>query len=72
MRKKEFPDSKSVRIMEYDPSSQVLTITFASGKRYNYKEVPESVYDEAIVADSVGSYVHKNIARTYEYEEIFE
>ncbi|UXN66453.1 KTSC domain-containing protein (plasmid) [Phyllobacterium sp. A18/5-2] len=37
--------STSVRVMKYDPETKTLSVWFvASGKRYDYSEVPPDVY----------------------------
>lgn len=42
-----------------------LEIEFSSGKRYTYKNVPETVYRELMAAPSAGRYFHYHVKSIY-------
>jgi len=65
-----FPLSSNVKKILYDPSTSSLIVTFTNGSRYRYLNVPESIYDEASIAKSIGSYVNQNIKNVYQYEKL--
>lgn len=48
----------------------ILTLEFVSGKVYEYKDVPITVFTELILAASAGQYFHANIKDKFEYKEV--
>jgi hypothetical protein len=56
--------------MSYNPATQRLRIVFISGLVYEYKNVPQTVYDEMRAAGSKGSYLNQHIKRHYNFEKI--
>jgi len=64
------PQSSQVSGFGYDPSTQVLTVSFVStGTTYDYFGVPQNVFDEMVAAESTGSYFIRNIKRgPYRYQ----
>ncbi len=50
--------------------SRVLEIQFESGRVYQYFDVPESVYEELMQAESKGKYFNAHIRNQYPYQEI--
>ena len=54
----------------YNAETQVLEVTFLSGKVYAYKDVPEKVYKTMCRATSKGRFLNFVIKPKYEYEEI--
>jgi hypothetical protein len=51
---------------EYDKKTKILKITFRNGKEYEYKDVPQEVYNDFITAESAGKYYTANIKGQYE------
>ncbi len=63
--------SKAVRDIKYDPSSETLWVTFVlTAKRYAYRLVPVSVYEEFIHAFSKGTFFNRFIRDRYDYAEV--
>ena len=63
-------ESTMIKEAGYDEATQVLTVKFVNGDEiYEYKNVPKSVYDELMAAESKGSYFAKNIKGKYEFEK---
>lgn len=65
-------DSSNIDRIGYDARNKSLDVLFKNGGRYRYKQVPKGVYTALSMAESVGSYLHKNIKPNYEYEKINE
>jgi len=65
--------SSAMRSVGYDAGERVLEIEFPNGDLYRYFDVPESVYDGLMDAESRGTYCHRNIrGRGYRYERVGE
>jgi hypothetical protein len=54
----------------YDAASQTLAVTFVSGKKYLYADVPPEVASEMQTAPSLGQYFNWRIRDQYEFREI--
>jgi KTSC domain len=54
----------------YDPNEGELTITFVTGRRYVYRDVPQAVYDGFRGAFSRGTFFNREIRDRYPYREI--
>ena len=61
------PESSNIAGFCYTETDQVLTVEFNSGSRYNYYDVPESIYEEIKNADSKGKYLNAQIKGVYRY-----
>jgi hypothetical protein len=53
--------------IEYNPDTRAMTVTFKGGKRYNYNGVPPAIWDQAVNASSIGSYLSSNIKGIYPF-----
>jgi len=62
--------STVVRQHHYEPAAQELTITFVTGRRYIYADVPEQVYADFRAAYSKGTFFNKYIRDHYRCFEI--
>ena len=54
----------------YDPRTSSLIITFTSGKVYNYKNVPEQIYQAMKASFAKGIFFNQHIKDKYEFEKI--
>jgi hypothetical protein len=63
-------ESSNIAAVGYDEDAEVLYIEFKSGTTYTYEDVPYYIYEELLGAESIGSYFHKNIRTTYEYNKV--
>ncbi|TWD72553.1 KTSC domain-containing protein [Kribbella amoyensis] len=61
--------SASVRSVGYEGS--VLEIEYVSGDVYQYFEVPQPTYAGLLAAESIGSYVNREIKPYYEFREVY-
>ena len=58
-------DSSSLRSVGYDPRSRTLEIEFHSGSVYQYLDVPQTVFEELLTQNSLGTYFNENIREVY-------
>ena len=65
-------NSTVLREADYDPASRGLTLTFVSGKRYVYREVPPEVVTQLAESDSAGRFYGAVIRTGYQYTEVPE
>ena len=59
--------SSNIASIGYDQSSQTLEIEFNDGAIYQYFDVPASVYEGLMGANSHGQYLAQNIRGIYRY-----
>jgi len=63
-------DSSLIKQIGYD--GETLRVQFndkktgAGGKFYDYRDVPENIYDDLLSAESVGKFFHANIKGKYQ------
>ena len=62
--------STVIRSHSYDPQAGELTITFVTGRRYVYDDVPQDVADAFKAAFSRGTFFNQHIRDRYRYREI--
>jgi hypothetical protein len=62
--------STVIRSHFYDPATSTLTITFVTGRRYAYDDVPQEVYDSFKASFSRGTFFNHHIRDQYGYREI--
>lgn len=60
--------SSVIASVGYDVQERRLEVAFHNGRVYAYFEVPLSVYEELITAESVGKYFNENVRPDYEAE----
>ena len=62
--------STVVAHMDYDATKETLRITFVSGVIYDYKQVPERMYERMKTAKSKGIFLNRHIKGKYDFEKI--
>jgi len=62
--------SSSVKSVGFDSDIGDLQIDFQSGRSYLYADVPETVYENLMESDSIGTFVNDKIKPKYNYTEI--
>lgn len=62
--------SSVISAILYDAQSATLRIIFLSGMVYDYKKVPQEIYNEMKTSGSKGTYLNKHIKGNYEFEKI--
>ena len=61
--------SSRIKSVEYNDSTEVLTIDFVKGGKYKYFSVPESVYEGITRSKSPGNYFDTVIKSKYNYKK---
>lgn len=61
--------SSMLKTVSYDDKENCLSVTFASGGTYKYKDVPKTVFNELISAESEGKYFLANVKNKFEFEK---
>ena len=59
--------SSNIKTIEYNEEIQTLTVEFQSGAKYAYSNVPKTVFNRLVSANSVGRYLNENIRNNYTY-----
>lgn len=62
--------SSNIQGITYDPDQEVLTVTFASGRAYEYAGVPLSVANAFNQTWSQSSFFHDNIRDDYSFTRL--
>ena len=62
--------SSVVAAIRYDASSSTLRVVYVSGAVYDYKKVPEKIYNKMKAASSKGEYLNYHIKPNYKFEKI--
>lgn len=53
--------SSLVESVGYDPDEEILEVALENGRIYQYRQVPESTYQEFLAADSLGRHFNRYI-----------
>ena len=62
--------SSVIRNYRYRVDEAVLEITFVSGKRYRYLQVPEDIYEKMRASFSKGEYFNRHIRDRFSFERM--
>lgn len=62
--------STNIRSVGYETKAKLLEIEFQDGRVYQYSNVPESVYQDLIVAKSTGKFFHQYIKSNYRFVRV--
>ena len=54
-------NSSAIKSIAYEKNEQILTVEFTSGGNYDYPNVPLSIVQGMLEADSIGRYFNQNI-----------
>ena len=63
-------NSSNIAEIGYDPPTMTLEVAFKQGTAYQYFDVPETVYQELMRADSKGKFLNANIKNSYRYTKL--
>ena len=64
------PASSNLDEITYDDETQVLTVQFKSGLKYEYLSVPRATFDGLKNAKSAGSYFYEKVRSVYAYNVV--
>jgi len=62
--------SSVIKHFNYDQDAAALYITFVSGMRYKYKNVPPEIYQMLNAAGSKGRYFNHYIRNKFKYRKL--
>jgi hypothetical protein len=62
-------ESSNVDEIAYDEITQELHVCFKNNTHYVYEGVPESMYVELLLTESVGKYLAREIKNVYPYRK---
>jgi hypothetical protein len=62
--------STAIRSLFYDSAKCELSVTFVTGRRYVYADVPGEVFEAFKTAESRGAFFNHEIRDRYTYREI--
>jgi len=62
--------SSNVASVGYDPKTQTLEVEFHNGTVYQYFDVPQSVYDAFMSAESKGGFLKSSIKGVYRFAKL--
>jgi len=62
--------SSNVAEVGYDMDTMILEVAFQNGTVYQYFDVPESIYQELLRSDSVGTFLNQQIKNSYRYAKV--
>lgn len=64
--------STAIRALAYDDKAHALRATFRdNGRTYEYRDVPEELYDALLFADSIGAFFNAYIRDRFPFREVF-
>jgi hypothetical protein len=62
--------SSVIRAFDYDSEAHALAVTFTTGRRYTYLDVPEGIAQGLRDAASKGSYFNRRIRDHFAFERL--
>jgi hypothetical protein len=62
--------SSVIHRLRYDSTSQTLRVWFVSGFAYDYKNIPEALFNKLITASSKGKFLNEEIKGKFPYEKV--
>lgn len=68
---RQYVSSSNISSIGYDPVNMVLEIEFLNGAVYQYYDVPQSIYDGLMAADSHGKFLAAYVKKGgYRYAQV--
>lgn len=68
---RQYVASSHIVSIGYDPVNMVLEVEFNTGAIYQYYDIPQSIYDGLMAADSHGSYLAAYVKKGgYRYAQV--
>ncbi len=64
------PESSNIAGFDYIKETHVLIVEFKNGGRYNYYDVPETVFEGMKGASSKGQFLAQNVKSIYRYARV--
>jgi hypothetical protein len=68
--KRQAVESRTMRSFGYSVKKEVLEVEFRSGAIYQYLEVPPTIHNQLLKAESKGRYFNSEIRDTYPFVRV--
>lgn len=63
-------ESSNISAIGYEASDNTLFVEYSNGHLYEYMDVPQSLYETFLTADSKGKFMNENIKNRFDYKSI--
>lgn len=68
---RQYVTSSNILSIGYDPDNRILEVEFTTGAVYQYYDVPQSIYDGLMAADSHGTFLSAYVKKGgYRYAQV--
>jgi len=64
------PNSSHIKRLEFGTAGECLRVEYKDGRIYTFHDVPKEVYEELIIAPSVGKYLNEFVYEQYPFKRI--
>jgi hypothetical protein len=62
--------SSNIKKTEYDLETKKMLVEFNNGSKYEYDEVPHSIYTKFRMAESQGKFFTTDISKKFKYKKV--
>jgi hypothetical protein len=62
--------SSNLKTTDYNTEDKKLMVEFNNGAKYEYEEVPHSLYTQFRMSESQGSFFVKKISKVFKYKKL--
>lgn len=62
--------SSNLSKTDYDTDTKKLVVEFNNGSKYEYEDVPHSIYTQFRMSESQGSFFMKKISKVFKYKKL--
>lgn len=62
--------STEIALIGYDPSKELLEVTFRRGGVYRYRGIPAALHEQLMKAPSIGTFFSEQIKEKFEYVKV--
>lgn len=63
-------NSSTIASVGYDPETQTMEVEFTNSNIYQYFDVPQTVYEELMNAESAGKFLNAQVKGVYRYARL--
>jgi lysyl-tRNA synthetase class 2 len=63
-------NSSRIKSVDYNESTEVMTIDFVKGGKYKYFSVPESIFKSFVISKSPGNFFDNFIKGKFVYKKV--
>lgn len=63
-------NGNNIDIIGYSDRQKLFLVRFNNQNRFIYKDVPRQIYEEALKAESIGSFMNQYVKGSFRYEQV--